>query len=88
LKAWNAKVSYPVNSFELEQIIAEMDFSGDDIQDGFFYAIDRLPSDWSSSSAEQKIEMLKENAENLENALERDDIRIALKYLMRILPIT
>lgn len=87
LKAWNAKVGYPVESYGLEQIIANMNFSGDDIEEGFFYAIDQLPEDWSSNYTEGKVETLKENAELLEDALEDEDKRDAIKYLRRILPL-
>lgn len=87
LKAWNAKVNYPIGSYSLERIIADMNFSGDNIEQGFFYAIEQLPESWTTDKAEEKVEALKENAENLLEALEDED-RVAIrKYLRKILPI-
>lgn len=88
LKAWNAKAGYPIASFELEQLIADMNFSGDNIEDGFFYAIDELPDDWSSDWTENKVQTLKENAESLKEALEDEEERDVSKYLKRIFPIS
>lgn len=87
LKAWNAKVNYPISSYYLEQLIADMNFSGDTIESGFFYAIDKLPNNWNSEKTEDKITALKENAEYLEDALENNNRREVSKYLKRILPI-
>lgn len=87
LKAWNANVNYPIKSYSLEREIASMNFSGDDIEEGFFYAIDNLSDERNSSVAEDKIESLKENAENLREALEEEDEDDIKKYLKRILPI-
>lgn len=88
LKAWNAKVNYPITSYKLEQLIADMNFSGDNIESGFFYAIKKLPDDWYSDKTEEKVETLKENAENLQEALENEDMASIKKYLRKILPIT
>ena len=87
LKAWNAKVNYPIKSYSLEREIASMNFSGDDIEDGFFYAIDNLSDDRKTSIAEEKVETLKENAEYLKEALDDEDEEDVRKYLKRILPI-
>lgn len=87
LKAWNAKVNYPIKSYSLEKEIASMNFSGDDIEEDFFYAIDNLSEDRKSSTAEDKIELLKENAEYLQEALEEEDEQGVRKYLKKILPI-
>jgi predicted nucleotidyltransferase len=86
LKAWNAKVGYPIESYELEQIIAEMNFSGDNIEQGFFYAIEQLPDEWTTEKTALKVDSLKENAELLYEALEEEDEREINKYLKKILP--
>lgn len=87
LKAWNAKVNYPITSYMLEQEIAYMDFTRDTIESGFFYAINKLPSSWSNNKTEEKVKALKENAILLRKALESNKEKEATKYLKRILPI-
>jgi predicted nucleotidyltransferase len=87
LKAWNAKVNYPIASYTLEQEIAYMDFTRDTIESGFFYAINKLSSSWSTDKAEKKVEALKENALLLKQALEGHREKEAIKYLKKILPI-
>lgn len=42
MKAWNASHGSPYDSFNLEQEIADMNFSGDNYETGFFYAIEKL----------------------------------------------
>ncbi|MCD6065864.1 MAG: conserved hypothetical phage protein [Bacteroidetes bacterium] len=88
LKAWNAKVNYPIASYYLEQIVADMNFSGDNIESGFFYAIDHLPDDWNYEKTGEKVEALKENAKNLYKALKEESRANARKYLRKILPIS
>lgn len=87
LKAWNAKVGYAIASYELEQLIADMDFSDDDIETIFFEAIDNLPDDWDSDRTEEKVERLKENAELLYEALEDEDENEISRLLRKILPL-
>ena len=87
LKAWNAKFNYPIKSYSLEKEIASMDFSGDNIESGFFYAIDNLSSKRNSIVTEGKVEALKENAEYLQEALDEEDETNIRKYLKRIFPI-
>lgn len=87
LKTWNAKVGYPFESYSLEQAIADMNFSGDDIEDGFFYAIEKLSIDSGSESAERKLDALQSNAKKVIDALEDDDIRTAMRWLGHILPL-
>ncbi len=85
LKAWNAKVGYPIESYSLEKEIAELDFSGDNLEEGFFYAIDNLSEDRESNSAERKVEALKENAIKIEEALENNNESNAKRWLGHIL---
>lgn len=87
LKAWNAKVGYPIQSYELEQLIADMDFSEGDIETIFFEAIDELPDDWDTNRTEEKVAALKENADSLLEALEDEDEEEVDRYLSKILPI-
>ena len=87
LKAWNGKAGYCLDSYSLEQEISEMNFSDDNLEEGFFYAIDSLSSYRNSASAERKIEALKDNAEKVEDALEDEDERTAMRWLGHILPL-
>ena len=87
LKAWNAKSSYPIESYGLEKEIAGFNFSGETLESGFFYAIDKLSTSRDSNSAEEKIESLQYNAEKVKDALDDNDATAALKWLGRILPI-
>ncbi len=87
LKAWNVKAGYPLQSYSLEREIANMSFSGDNIESGFFYAIDQLSTNRYSNSAVKKIEALQSNAEKVEDALDNDDIRSAMRWLGHILPL-
>jgi hypothetical protein len=87
LKAWNSKVGYPIESYSLEREIADMRFSGDNIESGFFYAINQLSTYKNSISASRKVEALQNNAEKVENALEDNDIKLAMRWLGHILPL-
>lgn len=87
LKAWNSKVGYPIESYELEKEVADMNFSRDNLEEGFFYAIDKLSSYRDSIGAERKINALKDSAEKVEAALDDDDHRAAMRWLNHILPL-
>lgn len=86
LKYWNASNSYPYYSFELETQITEMNFSDDNYESGFLYAIRKLSSgdlpDWAAS----KVQVLKSNAKWISEYLERQDLQKAKTALERILP--
>jgi len=86
LKAWNSKAGYPITSYFLEKEIADMNFSGDNLEEGFFYAIKKLSSYRSSNSASKKIESLKTNSEKVKDCLRNNDIDAAKSWLHRILP--
>lgn len=86
LKYWNASHGYPYFSFELETEIAEMDFSNDNYESGFLYAIKEffgfnLP-DWASN----KLDVLKTNGKRVREYIEREEIQKAKKSLDKILP--
>ncbi len=87
MKAWNAKVDYPLRSFVLEQEIAAMNFSGDNYESGFFYAIDQLRQYGYSQNVQNKIMALKKNAERVKNALAAGRDITARDWLTHILPI-
>ncbi len=85
LKFWNGKAAgYPFPSFELEQIIADMDFSNDNYHSGFFNAIEELPIPNNYKYA--KVESLKANAERVQEYLEDGDRERAMNWLNRVLP--
>jgi len=81
LKAWNAKVGYPVSSFELEkEIVGITYYFLDTLEEYFFDVIDSL------DATSNKIKALKENASKVRSAMENDDIKLATKWLAHILP--
>lgn len=86
LKFWNCRANYPYASYELEQIIADMNFSGDTIESGFYYAIDNLPTSWRTESTKQKVSTLINNKNWILEHLKRENIDKAKETLHRILP--
>jgi predicted nucleotidyltransferase len=85
LKCWNADNSYPYASFELEQIIADMNFSNDNYQTGFLYAINNLPTNDLSEYQTKKVETLKNNKDWIKEYLDRDNQEKAIEVVCRIL---
>lgn len=86
LKYWNASNSYPYYSYELETQIAEMDFSGDNYETGFLYAIKKLSTGYLPNLACHKVEMLRSNANRITEYLEDQNIIKAKAALEKILP--
>lgn len=86
LKYWNTKNGSPYESFELEQIIADMNFKGDNLQTGFFYAIDNLPTWRRSNTIKGKVEVLINHKDWLIEYLEKEDSVKAKNRLHKILP--
>ena len=86
VKYWNASHGYPYFSFELETAIANMDFSNDNFESGFFYAVRKLSTYNLPSWATQKVDVLKSDAKWVKEYLDRKDIFKAKKTLERILP--
>jgi predicted nucleotidyltransferase len=80
LKLWNAGSGYPLASFSLEQEIAGMNFSGDNYESGFFYAIQQL------TVSHNKVTTLKNNAERVREYLDSDNSERAMHWLYKILP--
>ena len=91
LKAWNAKVGYPIESYHLEQQIARNVYWlwGDKtLENYFFAAIDGLSSVNSYSFyPNPKIILLKENAKRVKACLQADNAIGANGWLAHILPI-
>lgn len=86
LKFWNHRNNYPYESYELEKIIADMNFSGDTIETGFYYAIDNLPTSWRTEFTKQKVQTLRNNKDWIIEYLNRDNIDKAKEAFHRIVP--
>lgn len=88
LKRWNAHKGYPFATYELEQIIADMNFSNDNYQTGFIYAIENLPSYNLTEQGKKKVETLKNHKDWIKVYLKRDNQEKAIEVLCRILGVT
>jgi predicted nucleotidyltransferase len=90
LKAWNAKVGYPIESFSLEKEIVAMQFWLFDtsLEAYFFDVIQKLNQYRNGSifTPNQKIVSLKENAQKVKDYLKIDNITSATSWLSHILP--
>lgn len=85
IKRWNASNDYPYKTFELEQIIAEMNFSGDNFEKGFFYAVENLPKDDLGIYQTAKVNTLQKNIKLIKQKLEINDQTKAEEILLNIL---
>lgn len=85
IKRWNAYNNYPYASYDLEQIIAGMDFSNDNFQTGFLYAIDKLATVNLSEQAKKKVITLQNNKDWIVEYLKRDNQQKAIEVVYRIL---
>lgn len=86
LKYWNASHGYPYYSFDLEMRIARMDFSNDNVESGFLYAIKNLSSTDFPNWAENALDALQENGYTLRKHLKTQEITKAKNILAQILP--
>jgi predicted nucleotidyltransferase len=88
LKAWNAKVGYPISSFQLEQEISKSWFiSCRNLEDYFFAAINSLSANRTGNvSASDRVQTLKENARKVRASLQADNVLGASNWLAHILP--
>jgi len=86
LKYWNAAHGYPYYSYELETEIAEMDFSNDNYESGFLYAIKKLSNSNLPIWARNKLDVLKTNGNWVSEYLEIGKIEKAKKSMQKILP--
>ena len=86
MKYWNTRNGSPYDSFELEQIVSKMNFSGDNYEKGFFYAVDQLPTSWRTDSLKKKVEVLRNNKNWIVEYLNRENTIKAKEWLHKILP--
>ncbi|MCB9235798.1 MAG: hypothetical protein H6581_29390 [Bacteroidia bacterium] len=87
LKAWNSTNGYPFDSYLLELMITGMNFKGDNIQSGLFYAVQKLNLSRGDSQARlKKLDSLKYNISNVEDCLNNDNPERAKHWLHRVLP--
>lgn len=90
LKAWNAKVDFPIASYTLEQEITRMFFLGcTTLEDYFFTAIENMNAYRNGHMFIQhpKIVSLKENAKRVKTYLQADNFASAITWLAHILPL-
>ena len=90
LKAWNAKVDFPIPSYTLEQEIARMTYWGcTTLEDYFFRAIENLNGYRNGNifSQHPKIVSLKDNAKRVRTYLQADNLPAATIWLAHILPL-
>lgn len=87
MKAWNSNNGYPYDSYILERALTGMNFNRDNLERGFFYAIEQLPlSSSDSTSTKAKVESLKTNIKNVKYYLALDNMERAKHWLHRVLP--
>lgn len=91
LKAWNAKVGYPLESYKLEQFVALLTYwswHGTSLESYFFQAIEGMPANNYGSLfySNQRILSLKENAKKVKACLQADNLEGANAWLAHILP--
>lgn len=87
MKAWNCTKEYPYDSYELELFLTGLNYSGDDVQKGFFYAVGQLATSiFDPQNKKDKVASLKYNIDQVKNCLEKDDPVKAKQWLHRVLP--
>jgi predicted nucleotidyltransferase len=86
MKYWNTRNGSPYESFELERIISEMNFNGDNFESGFLYAIDQLPISNRTVFLKNKVEVLRNNKDWIVEYLNKEDTVKAKERLHKILP--
>lgn len=88
LKAWNAKVGYPLSSYKLESEVVNCSyFYCKTLEDYFFYFIDSITEyRFNNTNTQQKIAALKENKRKVVLALNQNDSASVLQWLSHILP--
>jgi len=86
LKYWNAFYNYPYSSYQLENIVVDMNFNNDNYESGFLYAVKNLSTSNLPVWAKNNVDSLKSNADNVRRYLKDGNIAKAKKYVERILP--
>jgi len=86
-KRWNSSSGYIFSSYELENIIAGVNFYGDNYEAGFLYAINQISSSGLSGLATQKVNTLKSNGKWIKEYLDRNNQEKAIEVVCRILSV-
>lgn len=86
LKAWNCFNNYPYNSYNLELEISGLNFSGDNVATGLFYAVEKLDPYIGSTFRQQKVKMLQNNIQKVKNSLRDSNHTNAMHWLHKVLP--
>lgn len=87
MKAWNCTNGYPYDSYKLELFITGLNFYGDNVQNGFFYAVYQLTAEWNDTQTKKdKITSFRYNIGKVKECLENYDNDGAKKWLHRVLP--
>jgi hypothetical protein len=86
-KRWNAYNNFPFASFDLEQRIANMNFSNDNYETGFLYVINQLTTNGLTIYQAKKVETLKNNGAWIKTYIDRNDQIKAIEVTCRILGI-
>jgi len=87
MKAWNCSNGYPFDSYELELFIIDLNFFGDNVQEGFFYAVNQIASKSNDSLTKRnKVKSLQYNISKVKEYLEKYDVISAKYWLHRVLP--
>lgn len=86
-KAWNCYNGFPFDSYLLELQLTGMNFHGDNVQTGLFYAVGQLNTAWNDPQIKgEKLQSLKYNVEQAKLALDENDLEKAKRWLHRVLP--
>jgi predicted nucleotidyltransferase len=87
LKAWNCSNGFPYDSYELELEVTGINFSGDNVQSGLFYAVKQLSTSYSDPQIKEvKLQSLRYNIGRAKECLEYDDPNRAKQWLHKVLP--
>lgn len=87
IKAWNCTNGYPYDSYKLELFVTGLNFYGDNVERGFFYAVGQLSTEWNDSQTKKdKVTSLKYNIGKVKECLDNYDVDGAKRWLHRILP--
>lgn len=85
MKCWNAFNDHPYSSFELEGLIADMNFNNDSYQTGFLYAVKNLPTYNLAEYSKRKVENLKNYRKEIIDCLEAEKQDKAEELLLKLL---
>ena len=87
LKAWNCSNAYSWDSYKLELYAIELNYYGDNVQTGFFYAIGQMSLDFNSAQWKRdRVGSAKCNISKVKEKLETGNLLEAKRWLHKILP--